>query len=199
MAVDYKSESFLTELDKACPDGINFFFDNAGGDKLWSKAENWTNGLPNVANAEVTVNDSLIIDQDVTIGQIKLGAGPPGPGSSGPVTISVSSINDKTLTLTGEGVKQPIQNNRDDAEFYLDLKVVLNSSDNEETFEASASGTSSISFGSNSDLTINVPTKFMAQNNRSINLYGILRGTGLFQVGAASKVNFKMFNNVIGS
>ena len=174
-------------------------FDNAGGDKLWSNAANWTNGLPNVTYAQVTVNDSLIIDQDVTIGQIKLGSGPPGPGSSGPVTISVSSINDKTLTLTGEGVKQPIQNNRDDAEFYLDLKVVLNSSDNEETFEASASGTSSISFGSNSDLTINVPTKFMAQNNRSINLYGILRGTGLFQVGAASKVNFKMFNNVIGS
>jgi len=174
-------------------------FDNAGGDKLWSNAANWTNGLPNVTYAQVTVNDSLIIDQDVTIGQIKLGAGPPGPGSSGPVTISVLSINDKTLTLTGEGVKQPIQNNRDDAEFYLDLKVVLNSSDNEETFEVSASGTCSISFGSNSDLTINVPTKFMAQNNRSINLYGILRGTGLFQVGAASKVNFKMFNNVIGS
>tara|TARA_B100000686_G_scaffold59368_1_gene63801 strand:+ start:66 stop:2513 length:2448 start_codon:yes stop_codon:yes gene_type:complete len=174
-------------------------FDNAGGDKLWSNVANWSNGLPNVTYAQITVTDSLILDQDVTIGQIKLGAGAPGPGSIGPVTISVSSINDKTLTLTGEGVKQPIQNNRENAEFYLDLKVILNSSDDEETFEASASGTCSISFGSNSDLTINVPTKFMAQNNRSINLYGILRGTGLFQVGAASKVNFKMFNNVIGS
>ena len=33
-AVDYKAGSFLEDLDGACPDGVNFFFDNAGGSTL---------------------------------------------------------------------------------------------------------------------------------------------------------------------
>ena len=33
-AVDYKAGSFLQDLDGACPDGVNFFFDNAGGSTL---------------------------------------------------------------------------------------------------------------------------------------------------------------------
>ncbi|KAH8095282.1 prostaglandin reductase [Aureococcus anophagefferens] len=33
-AVDYKSPTFADDLDAACPDGIDFFLDNAGGDTL---------------------------------------------------------------------------------------------------------------------------------------------------------------------
>lgn len=33
-AVDYKADTFCEDLDEACPDGIHFFFDNAGGSTL---------------------------------------------------------------------------------------------------------------------------------------------------------------------
>ncbi|KAH8045430.1 prostaglandin reductase [Aureococcus anophagefferens] len=33
-AVDYKSPTFAADLDAACPDGVDFFLDNAGGDTL---------------------------------------------------------------------------------------------------------------------------------------------------------------------
>ena len=32
--VDYKSETFASDLDAACPDGVDFVLDNAGGDTL---------------------------------------------------------------------------------------------------------------------------------------------------------------------
>ena len=47
-------------------------FTNGGGDKLWSNPLNWNNGIPNVPTAKVTLNDSLILDKDVSVAQIKL-------------------------------------------------------------------------------------------------------------------------------
>lgn len=32
--IDYKSEDLSTQIDKLCPDGVNVFFDNVGGDTL---------------------------------------------------------------------------------------------------------------------------------------------------------------------
>ena len=45
-------------------------FTNAGGDKLWSNAANWSNGIPNTSGAKVTLKSSMILDENVTIGQI---------------------------------------------------------------------------------------------------------------------------------
>ena len=47
-------------------------FTNAGGDNLWSNSANWSDGVPNVSSAKVTLNDSVIIDSNVTVSQIKL-------------------------------------------------------------------------------------------------------------------------------
>ena len=48
----------------------------------------------------------------------------------------------------------------------------------------------SVTFGASSDVTVNVPTKLMAQADRIINFNGILRntGTGQLQVGAAQRL-----------
>ena len=157
-------------------------FTNDGGDKLWSNPSNWTAGIPNSSNSKITLKNSVILDVNAEIGQIKLAG---GFGS-----VSVTSGNNSILTITGQGVTQPIQNNSSNEDLNLNLKVVLSSSDVIETFQASAAGTCSITFGSSSDLTLNVATKFMAQNSRSINMNGIMRGNGQFRVGAASKINF---------
>ena len=157
-------------------------FTNDGGDKLWSNPSNWTAGIPNSSNSKITLKNSVILDVNAEIGQIKLA------GGFGSVT--VTSGNNSILTITGQGVTQPIQNNSSNEDLNLNLKVVLSSSDVIETFQASAAGTCSITFGSSSDLTLNVATKFMAQNSRSINMNGIMRGNGQFRVGAASKINF---------
>ena len=159
-------------------------FTNAGGDNLWSNAANWSNGIPNVANAKVTLKGSMILDADVTLAQIKL--------AGGFGDVSVTSNNNSTLTITGEGVTQPIQNNAGDKDLNLNLKVVFNSSDAVETIQASAANACTITFGDASDVTINVPTKLLAQNARKINFNGIVRstGSGQLQVGNGSEVVF---------
>ena len=54
-------------------------------------------------NAKVILNRSLILDSDVTIGQIKMAA---GFGS-----LSVTTKNNSILKITGDGVTPPIKNN----------------------------------------------------------------------------------------
>ena len=161
-------------------------FKNTTGDSLWTTAGNWSNGIPNVTTAKVTISKSMILDADVEVAQIKLDNTETG------VNVLIKSNNSKTLTLSGTGVTTPIQNNRGNATFNLNLKVVMNSTDAVETISATSAGNCNVTFGADSDLTINVPTKFLAQNARTIELNGIIRntGTGEIQVGAASTVNF---------
>ena len=155
-------------------------FTNGGGDNLWSNVANWDNGIPNVPTAKVTLKANLILDSDVTLGQIKL--------AGGFGNVSVTSSNNNTLTLTGQGVTQPIQNNGKDVDLNFQVDVVLNSTDAIETFQLSGGGVCSVTFSE--DLTLNIPTKFVAQQNRVFNMNGKLKGSGQFQVGAASDVIF---------
>ena len=108
---------------------------------------------------------------------------------------SVSSNNNSTLTITGEGVTAPIQNNGLNVDLNLNLKIILSSLDDIENFQVNGGGTSSIAFGENSDLTINVPTKLLAQGNKTINMNGVLRGLGQFQIAGNSKVIFGNTSN----
>ena len=156
-------------------------FTNAGGDNLWSNSANWSDGVPNVSSAKVTLNDSVIIDSNVTVSQIKL--------AGGFTSAMISSSNSSVLTLNGLGVSQIIQNNGTDVDLKFNLNVVISSSETE-SIQTNGGGRSSISFGSLSDLTLKSPVKFVAQDNKSINLNGILRGEGQFQIGALSRVNF---------
>ncbi|MFL3022446.1 MAG: hypothetical protein ACJZZG_02545 [Cytophagales bacterium] len=97
------------------PDVSVSTFTNGGGDKLWSNILNWNNGIPNVSTAKVTLEDSLILDKDVSIAQIKLA----NVGKD----VAITSSNNSKLTLTGSAVTQPVQNNSPDKNLTFDLKV----------------------------------------------------------------------------
>ena len=113
-------------------------FTNGGGDKLWSNPLNWNNGIPNVPTAKVTLNDSLILDKDVSVAQIKL--------ANIDKDVSVTSSNNALLTLTGSGVTQPVQNNAPDRSLTFDIKVDLTSNDIQ-TIQINVGGTASINIG----------------------------------------------------
>ena len=86
----------------------------------------------------------------------------------------------------------PIYNAATGLDMNLNLPVILPTAD--KSVQA-GTGTASITFGANSDLTLSANTKFLAQSNRKINMNGVLKGSGQFQVGAASKVNFGSTSN----
>ena len=164
-------------------------FNNATGDKLWSTAGNWSNGIPNVSTAKIILTDSMILDTDFELSQIKLG------GGTGDV--NVTSNNGSTLTINGKNVTAPIQNNRGNSSLILDLKVVINSTDAFENIQANAAGTCSVVFGESSELTTSVLTKLLAQNDRTIVFNGLVKDAegGILQVGAASEVIFGSTSN----
>ena len=113
-------------------------FTNSSGDKLWSNDNNWSNGIPNVEYAKVTLNDSLIIDRNVEIAQIKL--------SDGFGEVHVSSIGDSLLTLNGSSVGSVIQNNATDTDLRFELSVIIESSDSDEQIQVNGGGNSRIIF-----------------------------------------------------
>ena len=164
-------------------------FTNGGGDKLWSNPLNWNNGIPNVSTAKVTLNDSLILDKDVTVAQIKL--------ANIDKDVAVTSSNNALLTLTGSGVTQPVQNNAPDRSLTFDIKVDLTSNDLE-TIQINGGGTASINFGSNSELSLASTTKFVGKLNRSFSFNGTLIGAGAFQVGDDTNITFGTNSDNLG-
>jgi len=162
-------------------------FTNAAGDALWSNAANWSAGIPNVNTAKVTVSAPLTIDTDVEIAQIKLG----GTLPVNTAAIAIQTLNNKTLTLNGNGVTQIVQNNKSSVDLNFMLKVIVTSSD-EEIMIVNGSGSSSIGFGQASELTLNAPTKFIAKvgGQSSIQMHGALKGSGAFIVGDKTEVKF---------
>ena len=66
----------VTAINAEAPPEVSVSsFTNGGGDNLWSNVANWDNGIPNVPTAKVTLKANLILDSDVTLGQIKLAGG----------------------------------------------------------------------------------------------------------------------------
>ena len=163
------------------PDVSVSTFTNGGGDKLWSNILNWNNGIPNVSTAKVTLEDSLILDKDMSIAQIKLA----NVGKDVPIT----SSNNSKLTLTGSAVTQPVQNNSPDKNLTFDLKVDITSND-PETIQINGGGTASINFGPNSQMSLAGTTKFIGKLKRSFSFNGKLIGTGALQVGDDTNITF---------
>ena len=150
-------------------------------DYLWSTEANWSTGTP-TANTKVVLKSNLVVDSSQEIGQLKV---------SGLVSgnIEVTATNSAILTINGNGVTQPIQNNNAGENFKLNLPIVFSSTD-VETVQVNGDGAGSITFGSSSDLTLTAATKFVAKLKRVINMDGVLKGAGEFQFGDASTIKF---------
>ena len=93
-------------------------FTNAGGDHLWSNKANWSNGIPNTTLAQIVLTDSLILDVNAEVAQLKVS------GVNTPSVVTVTSNNNSTLTFNGKSVGAIIQNNRSDLDLYFDIKVI---------------------------------------------------------------------------
>ena len=150
-------------------------FTNAGGDMLWSNVNNWSNGIPNISSAKVILNDSLIIDKNVEIAQIKL------PGGFG--SVHVSSIDNKSLTLNGTGVNAVIQNNGSNVDLRFELDVKIRSNDSIEAIQVNAGGSSRIIFRKGSSLDSDRLISITAGGDKYVMINDILSSSGLFGGG----------------
>ena len=118
-------------------------FNNATGDGKWSTIGNWAGGLLPTNADKVILMKSVTLDVNATVKQLK-------NGTTADDVVVVTGETGKVLTITGAGVTQPIQNNRGNATFNLNLKVVMNSTDAVETIQASSAGTCNVTFGASS-------------------------------------------------
>jgi hypothetical protein len=150
-------------------------FTNAGGDMLWSNVNNWSNGIPNVSSAKVILNDSLILDKNVEIAQIKL---PGGFGSS-----HISSVGDSALTLNGSGVNAVIQNNGSNIDLRFELDVKIRSNDSIEGIQVNAGGSSRIIFRNGSSLDSDRLISITAGGDKYVMINDTLKSSGLFGGG----------------
>ena len=172
------------------------YFNNGGGDNLWSNAANWTNGKPTAANAKVVINKgNPIINVNVTLGQIKLGTN----ANLGAVT-TLTATNGSTLTFSGNNTTEILVNGNLTKKLVMDLPMVVSSSANEniKIFNANAgSGTSAnITFGSSSTFTVSndVDITFIingdGKGTKSVSLDGAVTSGGKLIVGTQSIMNF---------
>jgi hypothetical protein len=164
-------------------------FNNTGGDNLWSNAANWSAGIPTDNTAKITINADLIVDSNKTVAQIKIA----GSGSADSVTITAT--NNATLTITGVGVTQPIQNNKKSSSFIFNLPVVFDSSeDATETLRLNSGGDETSGFANitfSSSLTLNDPLTVSGVNkNHDLNLNGSLLGSGNLIFATKTQANF---------
>jgi plastocyanin/F0F1-type ATP synthase epsilon subunit len=158
-------------------------FNNAGGDNLWSNAANWSAGIPNVDTAKIIVDADLIVDSNKTVAQIK------NNSSTSADSVTITASNDVILTITGAGVTQPIQNNKNAGSFVFNLPVVFDSSGDTETLRFNSGGDQSVTFSSS--LTLNDPLTVSGVNkNHDLNLNGSLLGSGNLIFASKTQANF---------
>ncbi|MDA9101541.1 NHL repeat-containing protein, partial [bacterium] len=159
-------------------------FNNAGGDNLWSNAANWSDGIPNVDTAKVTVYSDLTVDSSVTVAQIKM-----SNNNDSDDSVTITATNSSVLTVTGAGVTQPIQNNNTGGSFIFDLPVVFDSAGETETLRLNSGGDQQVTFLSS--LTLNDELTVSGKNKlHDLNINGSLLGAGNLKFGNKVQANF---------
>ncbi len=159
-------------------------FNNGGGDNLWSNNANWTNGVPNHAEAKATIEAaSVIVDADVSLGQLKFTSNTPG-------TVTFTRTGNNKITMVGTGVNQIYQANKGGLTVNMNLPVVVTSGGGEKIWRTN-NNNQTITFGAGHTLTINTDLLFTASSLSSeLNFNGTIAGAGQLKIGAKSNVNF---------
>lgn len=164
-------------------------FTNAGGNNLWSNAANWSeSSFPNAADAKVVIKAaSVIVDGDYTVAQIKF----PSKDAGGVDVTTFTNLNNGTLTITGKGVPQVLQLNKNPQSVIFNLPVIFDSSeDAQETWKFN-SGNQKITFGADHSLTINDEMLFTSdQITTEILFNGKNLGAGNLRFAARSNAKF---------
>ena len=159
-------------------------FNNGGGDNLWSNNANWTNGVPNHAEAKATIEAaSVIVDADVSLGQLKFSA-------NTPVVTTFTRTGNNKITFIGTGVNQIYQANKNGLTVNMNLPVVVTSSGGEKIWRTN-NNNQNITFGAGHTLTINTNLLFSASSLSSqLNFNGTIAGAGQLKIGSKSNANF---------
>ena len=159
-------------------------FNNGGGDNLWSNNANWTNGVPNHAEAKATIEAaSVIVDADVSLGQLKFTSNTPG-------TVTFTRTGNNKITMVGTGVNQIYQANKGGLTVNMNLPVVVTSGGGEKIWRTN-NNNQTITFGAGHTLTINTDLLFTASSLSSeLNFNGTIAGAGQLKIGAKSNLNF---------
>lgn len=159
-------------------------FNNGGGDNLWSNNANWTNGVPNHAEAKASIEAaSVIVDADVSLGQLKFTSNTPG-------TVTFTRTGNNKITMVGTGVNQIYQANKGSLNVNMNLPVVVTSGGGEKIWRTN-NNNQTITFGAGHTLTINTNLLFTASSLSSeLNFNGTIAGAGQLKIGAKSNVNF---------
>ena len=163
-------------------------FNNAGGDFKWSNDDNWDSGVPNDPTAKAKIAAaSVIVDGDYTVGQIIFLAA----GAGGETVITFTNEDSGTLTITGKGVSQPIQLNRNPQHAIFNLPVIFDSSENKTETWFFNTGNTQITFGEGHSFTVKDEITFKSKSTTTqINFNGTTSGAGNLKFATASNAIF---------
>ena len=168
--------------------GQKTFTGASGVDYKWSRAANWqNNSKPNALNAVVVIKSAQVdVDANVTIGWLKKGK---ITGTKYNTVITTS--NNSTLTLSGKGTggnNISIVNLEVGKDLKLDLPVKILKEGNQEyeDIKVNEAGAASITFGSNSTLTLENHIRILASlGTRRVHFNGTLLGAKSIKFGSA--------------
>ena len=166
-------------------------FNNGSGDNLWSTESNWSLGVPNSSNAVAVIkSDIIIVDGNFQVAQLKL----PSLNQGGLKDVTLTNSNEGRLTITGQGVNQPVQMNRNGQNLIFNLPVIFDSNENIIGNWRFNSGNQSMTFAKEYSLIINDDIEFTAINTTSeIHFNGKILGEGNLIFGAKSDAFFGPF------
>ena len=163
------------------------YFVGGHGNNEWSNASNWSNGKPNALNAVVVIKAAtVVVDQNVTIGWLKK-----AKINGTKYNTVITASNNSTLTLSGKGTGGntiSIVNLEVGKDLKLDLPVKILKEGNQEyeDIKVNEPGSASITFGSNSTLTLENHIRIIASlGTRRVHFNGTLLGAKSIKFGSA--------------
>ena len=147
----------------------NCTWTGGGGDTNWTNTANWTcggnAGYPSGAAAVAllqTANNSITLNADIELKQIKIGGTAPVNTT---YTITTTSGQNYTLTISANGVSQPVQINKQGCDYVFNCNVTHDNTGNgAKTFNINAGATCTMTFGEGYTFTANDPTTFQSNN-----------------------------------